>query len=173
MNIQEVDELHIMVNRIKNHLQKALFYGILGSAHPRVEHLLEPDQDKGTVFSYVLDTCREPKLIHLLRKARMDAYDEGHLPPTPLAVQRLWAPFESLRFYDEGRDTQCLGYAPKPASYKKPKFTKVYKGSKYNCNIVALMIRDSLDSDALSPRKTYCGYLPRIPKTRLSLRLLK
>lgn len=100
--IQEVDELLIMVNRPSDRLQKAtLFYGILDSAYPQVEHLPDPGQDEEAESSYVLDIRWKTKLIYLLRKAKMEVDDEGQLPPTLPIFEKLWAPSEIHRFYDE------------------------------------------------------------------------
>lgn len=42
-------------------------------------------------YSYALNTRKKAGLIKLLRRASMEVDDEGHLPPTPLVFEKLWA----------------------------------------------------------------------------------
>lgn len=61
--------------------------------------------------------------------------------------EKLWVPSEVRQFYEEGKDTHGLGYILKQIGFKKPRFTRISKVPKYNCNVTAIMIEDSLDLD--------------------------
>lgn len=154
---QEVNKVHITMNKPKNHHHKAtLFYGFSVDAHSQSDHLLDPDHDEEAGLSYALDMHKEAKLIKLLWNVGMKVDDEGEHSPTTPIFKELWAPSKVHRFYTskEEKNTQGLGYISRTNRFKNSIFTRLSKAPKYNYHAyTAMVIEDLSDSIPSSHRR--------------------